>query len=94
MPEKEELSAAQRSLKRRLWFWGAMRTLGLLLAFYLLSTGPVCTLVDKGQLPDRAYRVYTPISWAGQHDWARWLDVAVRYYICNVWHAKPLPTPP
>jgi len=89
-PQPYELSAAQKRYDRRKRFWRWVRTLGLCLIFYLLSTGPVCRLVDDGRLPEKARQAYTPLAWAGAQDWGTWLDGALRYYVSDIWHAPPL----
>jgi hypothetical protein len=85
-----ELSSAQKAydLRRRLWRWA--QTLGLCLLFYLLTTGPVCRLVDGGWLPDKALKAFAPLVWVMEQSWGAWLDIPLRYYVSDLWHAPPL----
>ena len=41
-----------------------------LLALYVLSTGPVCVMIQRGWLSESVFVIYTPLVWA-----AEWLGI-------------------
>jgi len=59
---------------------------GVALVLYVLSTGPVCRLCDKGLVPQRIVEtVYLPVIYVGDrfsipHDFLSW-------YVHDLWKA-------
>ena len=74
-PEARSALARQR---RRAFLVQAMVGLVLLLAGYVLSTGPVERLVRRGDLPDVVHLVYWPLDWVAER--LGWLDRILERY--------------
>lgn len=63
-----------------------LKTLVLLLLFYLLTTGPLCRLADNKTIAwDFVHRLYAPLIWAAK---LPPVNVCLEWYIRDVWKVK------
>lgn len=66
------------------WLW----TLFLLAALYVLSTGPVCRVVQSFQLPPGILRMFDPLMWIAESGWGKKMKPALDWYVEGVWKAR------
>lgn len=80
-----ETSQPETAPRKQIPIGSWIRTLFLILVFYVLSSGPAFKAVQVFNLPAEILRVYRPLIWCFETDWGSKAKPALKWYLETVW---------